>query len=119
MPEPRPINIPPGAYAVIDGDTIDVVDTVDGESLRVRIIGYDTPELHGECEAERVAARVETQALELHLASGCFSAVINAERPEDRFGHILARVYVEETDVAALMIDGGHGRPYYGGRRQV
>lgn len=47
------------APAVVDGDTVRVVET------RIRLVGFDAPELHSRCPAERIlaeAARAELTA---------------------------------------------------------
>ncbi|MEM9969504.1 MAG: thermonuclease family protein [Pseudomonadota bacterium] len=92
---------------IVDGDTI----RWRGE--RIRILGYDSPEIRGKCQAEKDAARDATRALERLLGSGPVAVV---REDIDRWGRTLARVYVAGTDVAALMIESGHGRLWRGRR---
>jgi micrococcal nuclease len=89
---------------IVDGDTIAVA--VDGEEERVRYIGVDTPESVTagepvECfgpEASRFNARlVEDEEVRL---------VFDAER-RDRYGRLLAYVYVGETFVNAELVRRG------------
>ena len=73
-----------GAGCVIDGDTIAI-----GER-RIRLSGYDAPELDGECENERLKA-VEAQfALSHWLSAGPFELDGGADRPRDKYGRELA-----------------------------
>lgn len=45
------------APAVVDGDTVRVVET------RIRLVGYDAPELHARCPAERIIAEAARATL--------------------------------------------------------
>lgn len=95
---------------------------IDGDSIRspagetIRVMGVDTPELGGaRCGAEynaAVAARAFTQT-ELDRGPVRFEPT-----RKDRYGRTLARVYVGEQDLAAMLIRAGHGREYHGERRQ-
>jgi endonuclease YncB( thermonuclease family) len=66
---------------VVDGDT---VVTASGE--KVRLMGFDAPEMHGECPHEERMARAATALLLRLAASG-----LNLERHgRDRYGRTLA-----------------------------
>jgi endonuclease YncB( thermonuclease family) len=93
----------------IDGDTI----LVSGE--KIRVMGVDTPELHARCPAEleaAIAAHIFTQAA---LDRG---PVLLQRTRRDKYGRTLAVVWIADRDLAALLIEAGHGRPYYGERRR-
>ncbi len=92
---------------VIDGDT---VVTARGE--KVRLMGFDTPEIRGECPRERAMARQATAMLQ-HLAA---SGLTLERRGRDRYGRTLVTATTPgDSDVAATLIRAGLAHPY-GGR---
>lgn len=68
---------------VIDGDTVML-----GER-RVRLTGYDAPELDGACEAERLLARRAQAAVRDWLNRGPFELDGGADPPRDAYGREL------------------------------
>jgi len=100
------------AIVVIDGDSIEV----DGQP--VRIVGYDTPELRGECEREVLLAQAAKAELERLLASGEVTARWNEGRRLDRWGRGLWHVYVDGRSVADHMVGARLARRYDGGARR-
>ena len=94
---------------VVDGDTF----WLKGEKIRVD--GYDSPEM-GEPKCARPAAgAVEARsALAALLSSG---AVELDRRGKDRYGRTLARVTVDGVDITRTMIGAGHGRRYQRGQQ--
>ena len=117
-----------GAYAVpavvkyiVDGDTFSAGvklsdDTV--VSVRVRLRNVDTPELHGECIDEIVAANVAKNRLAELLP---VDSVVELENVKDDkyLGRIDANVLDSRgLDVGKILIREGLGRAYNGGRRQ-
>lgn len=101
--------------AVLDGDTVSLF--CPGRGLfRVRLLGLDAPEKFSpRCAAELVAAERATWALRgLLLRAGSLGVTLKGE---DRYGRRLARMTVDGTDVARLMIRAGHARAYGGGLR--
>lgn len=116
-----------GSYAVpavvkyiVDGDTFSAGvklqdDTV--VSVRVRISNVDTPELHGECVDEIVAANVAKNRLAELLP---VDSVVELENVKD--DKYLGRIdaLVKDTrgrDVGQILIREKLGRAYSGGRR--
>lgn len=94
---------------VIDGDTI--VVALDGQNERVRYIGIDTPEMNDERPAIRrraVAARGANARL---VAGRRVRLELDAER-RDRFGRLLAYVWVGDTMVNEALVRAGHAAPY-------
>jgi len=94
---------------VLDGDTIEV--ELGGERERVRYIGIDTPEMGDErpeirrlaFEARRANARlVEGRRVRLEL---------DVEK-RDRYGRLLAYVWVGDTLVNEELVGAGHAAPY-------
>lgn len=108
----------------VDGDTFEArVRVWFGQDVRslIRIRGFDAPERAAACEQEARAADEATQTLNDILASG--RVTLNAVAPDKYFGRVVADVSVRltdgvETDVAALMLASGQGRPYAGRRRE-
>ncbi|MGI8727570.1 MAG: thermonuclease family protein [Solirubrobacterales bacterium] len=92
---------------VVDGDTIEV--SLDGVETDVRYIGVDTPEsvkpgTPVECFAKEAAGRnrelVEGERVRLEVGT----------EPTDRFGRLLAYVFVGDTLVNAELVEGGYAR---------
>ena len=97
------------------------VRAVDGDTLaigteRVRVIGLDAPELHGQCPIEVALAREARDRMAALVGRG----VRLFPQGRDRYGRLLAVVLdAQGRDVAAVMIGEGLARPYDGrGRRQ-
>lgn len=114
---PLPGPIPAVVERVVDGDTLDVKARIWLDQTvvaRVRLAGVDTPELSGDCDEERAAARRARAFVEARIGP----AVRLYEVRRGRYGRAVARVVTAEgADLAALLIATGLGRPYDGGRR--
>lgn len=105
-----PVAAPPKAMAmplcgngkrvncIVDGDTI----WVNGEKIRLQ--GFNAPEMNGSCEQER---RLAVKARdELRRAINGRSLAIE-RNGQDRYGRTLATVRVDGRDVADELIDRG------------
>lgn len=68
---------------VVDGDTIRIGDR------RIRLTGFDAPELEGECPAESEAARQAQAELARWLALGPFQLDGGESPPRDKYGREL------------------------------
>lgn len=102
---------------VVDGDTVEIA--VDcglriSQVRRIRLLGYDAPELYrGETQEAGRSAR-DALALLLPVGSRVYVAT---ELDRTSFDRLLGRVYVtmgggdELFDVADLMVAAGHGVP--------
>lgn len=98
-------------YIAVDGDTLGF-----GKE-RLRVLGLDSPEtFQPQCASE---ARLG------YAAAGRLQKLLNTrtvriERTSrlDKYRRTLARVFVGQDDVAAILIREGLARPYAGGRRQ-
>ena len=98
-------------FIVIDGDTI----KGNGETIRLK--GFDTPETRfAKCEAEKRLGNIARRKLEALLASG--EVRVERFKYKDRYGRTLASVYVNDVDVAEIMIREEFARPYQGGPRR-
>ena len=96
------------AGCVVDGDTL-VIGS--GQARRrIRIIGYDAPELKGSCEAEHAAALRAKTALHDWLAMGPFEWSGADDPPYDQYGRELREIRRVSADgtaefLADLMIE--------------
>lgn len=100
----------------------DRIKAYDGDTLimpggeRIRVMGVDTPEIKDAgCQAELAAAFVARDFAQAALDRG----PVRLERTRlDRYGRTLAVVWIGGDDLAALLIEAGHGREYHGERRR-
>ncbi|PWR24091.1 nuclease [Zavarzinia compransoris] len=104
---------------VVDGDTLEVrVQIWLGQEVitRVRMTGIDTPELRGQCDAEKARAREAKALLARLVAPG---TVILRDVTYDKYGgRVLAAVSgADGRGLADQMIGAGLARPYQGGGR--
>lgn len=96
---------------VIDGDTL-MVYAPNARPRRIRLTGFDAPELDGACPAENALALDARQALADWLAAGPFEWTGAQEPPRDQYGRELRSVRrvsgegSRET-LADAMIDAG------------
>lgn len=96
---------------VTDGDTLRL--TCGGQERRVRLIGFDTPEVfHPKCAAERAAGQRASAALQALVGLGPITRVRFHGR--DRYGRDLAQVEIAGRDVAQTMLAAGVARSYDG-----
>lgn len=94
---------------VIDGDTI--VVQLDGTSEHVRYIGIDTPEMDDERPAVRRRAVAAKEANARLVDGRRVRLELDAER-RDRYGRLLAYVWVGDTLVNEVLVRTGHAAPY-------
>ena len=84
---------------VVDGDTLAI------GQRRIRLTGYDAPELDGECDAERRLAKVAREELAAWLNLGPFEMEGGAEPPLDRYGRELRSIRRGGELLADTMVD--------------
>lgn len=84
---------------VIDGDTIDVM--LDGEEVRVRYVGVNTPERDEPCYADAVAANRA-------LVEGKTVTLVKDTSDTDRFDRLLRYIYVGDTFVNRDLVIQGY-----------
>ena len=75
---------------VVDGDTL--IIGFGSDRRRIRLTGFDAPELDGACEAESRIARTARTALHEWLASGPFEWDGASGPPRDQYGRELRSV---------------------------
>ena len=98
---------------VIDGDTIKWKQTT-----RVRLIGFDTPELSGRCKLERRLAQDAKDRLR-SLLEGATDIDLVSRFEQDRYGRVLAWLVIDGRDVGQVLISESLARPYDGGQRMA
>ena len=112
---PGPINA--RVVSVYDGDTM----TVDAEPwpgltarTKVHVAGVDTPEIRGKCQTEKDQA---IRARDFVRATVGAAVQLTNIRHDVYAGRVVADVWVDEQNLADLLIAEKLGRPYHGGRR--
>ncbi len=73
---------------VVDGDTLRL-DIRGSRTRRIRLTGFDAPEMQGACEAESALARQAREALLAWLAQGPFEWSGAQDPPRDQYGREL------------------------------
>ena len=108
---------------VYDGDTITIaayMPYADGSSplfrFSVRLNGIDTPEIKGHSEEEKKAAKDARSALNEKLLHRVV-ALRNVQT--EKYGRILADVYLGDLHINQWMIDNKYAVKYDGGAKQV
>ena len=102
---------------VVDGDTVTLWCPGGAGAERARIVGVDTPEKYSAgCPSEAAKALAAEWYLRGLLATGDTLVVQGDGR--DRYDRRLVRLFVDQENVARLIVDAGHGRPYRGGARK-
>lgn len=84
---------------IIDGDTIDVI--INGEEIRVRYVGVNTPERDEVCYQE---AKDANRA----LVEGQTVRLVADVSDTDRYGRLLRYVYVGDTFVNQMLVAEGY-----------
>lgn len=114
------------AINVVDGDTLDVIVTLQEETVdlgfriidfhkttmeeRVRLYGINTPE-RGSVGWAQAKEMVQALVLDVPL-------VITTVKPKDKYGRWLAKISTPTCpDVALALIEAGLGVPYFGGTK--
>jgi endonuclease YncB( thermonuclease family) len=98
---------------VVDGDTLHL--SCDGVDHRVRLLGYDSPEVfHPHCIEEKQAGEAATGALSRLLAQGPLTLI--EFHGKDRYGRDLANLSIAGLDVAQVMLQSALALPYSGHR---
>lgn len=107
--------------SIYDGDTfradIDGWPAVIGERIPIRVAGVDTPEMRGQCDAEKQAAREAKQFTVARLRNAETIQLDHIDR--GKFFRVVANVMIDGQDLGQMLIDAGHGVPYGGGTKSA
>lgn len=109
---------PENIVSVYDGDTFRIkVETKPNftDSISVRIVGLDAPEIRGKCDREKSLAIKSRDNLRSLLKS---KHVFLYDVKPDKYFRIAAHAYTEDKNIAEIQISEGLGRSYYGGKRE-
>lgn len=90
---------------VVDGDTI----WIDREKIRLE--GFNAPEVNGSCRRERELAKQATRELQRILSSAPFTVTRNGR---DRYKRTLATIRNSKGDITGLMIAKGLAHEWRG-----
>ncbi len=106
---------------IFDGDTFAAMVKLENGvmvSVRVRILGIDAPEIHGDCDSEIQIALKARDKLEKLLPNG--SSVELSDIKDDKYlGRIDANVTLSDgRNVGTIMLNEKLARKYTGGKRQ-
>jgi micrococcal nuclease len=103
---------------VVDGDTVDVdIDLGFGVWLRnerVRIMGIDTPESRTSDDVEKIFGLAAKKRLGEILGE---TAILRTQKPgksDEKFGRILGDFVLGDKTASGILIEEGHGVPYFG-----
>jgi len=94
---------------IIDGDTI--VVRLDGTREHIRYIGIDTPEMDDDRPEIRRRAVAAKEANARLVGGRRVRLELDVER-RDRYGRLLAYVWVGDTLVNEVLVRAGHAAPY-------
>ena len=120
--ETVPFTIPiTGGYVikVYDGDTITIASKLPFDNspiyrFSVRLAGIDTPEIKGKTEKEKtMAINAKNKLQTLIMDKYVLLKNINTEK----YGRILADIYLEDIHINKLMIDENLAVKYDGGKK--
>ncbi|MFQ5674047.1 MAG: thermonuclease family protein [Nitrospinales bacterium] len=104
-----------------DGDTITFdlpgLPAIIGESINVRVAGIDTPEIRGKCAEEKQLARKAKTFVESILQTAGSIRLENIRR--GKYFRIVARVTVDNRNLAEMLLAQGLAVPYDGGRKSA
>jgi len=100
---------------VYDGDTITVGTILYDVAYRfsVRLDGIDTPELKGPYKDKAILARDDLSNLVMN------KMVRLANVGTEKYGRLLADVYLDDVHVNQWMKDKGHAVEYHGGKKET
>lgn len=100
--------------AALAGDIIANIVTIDGDTIRqgqtrIRMVDYDTPEIHSpKCAAEKALGEKAKQRLEGLLANASDIQILpSGKRDTDYFGRKLRLVMVDGRSVGDILIAEG------------
>ena len=105
---------------VYDGDTVTIIFQYKGEMIKYscRIYGIDTPEIRTKDLDEKKRGYEARDFLKSYIDD----QIVKIDLFKfDKYGRLLGTIYANVggtyKDVARLMIDNNHGKPYFGGTK--
>ena len=102
-----------------DGDTITFnlpgLHPIIGEKISIRVNGIDTPEIRGKCEKEKYNAIQAKEMVTDILKDAEQITLRNMKR--GKYFRIAADVYVDDENLADMLIEAGMAIRYGGGKK--
>lgn len=95
-----------------DGDTIRAFDQ-DGNAVKVRMLGVDTPEKEFKGQSQGEHALAATNFLRNLLPTGTVIRVVTGEQETEKWDRILGIVYLGDLNVNTEILRQGYGMPYF------
>lgn len=117
----KEINFKRNVERIIDGDTIELSteeesDLIKHLGYKVRIMNFDTPELHSKSNCEKKLATEAKKFLEKTILVNKQITLINPKW--DKFGgRILADIDIDGTLISKIMIQKGYAIEYHGDKK--
>lgn len=98
---------------VVDGDTINVV-LQDGSKRKVRLVGINTPEIkHGKRGRDEPGGQEAKEFVKDLCEGKTVYLDVDDERSTDKYGRMLAVVYVDQKNVNAELLRKGYANIFY------
>ncbi len=102
-----------------DGDTLFInipsFPDIAGKNIGIRVLGIDTPEMHGKCQQEKdLAKKAKYRMIEL-LENAENITLTNVGR--DKYFRIDANVMVDGVDAGKILVEEGLAVEYFGGTK--
>lgn len=112
---------------VYDGDTITIVifNKCGFEKHKLRMYGYDSPEMKPRLDVANRENEIEkAKVAKKYLSDIVLNNIIEFESMGfDKYGRLLGKAYqlnyCSKVELNQLMIDQGYGYPYYGGTKKT
>lgn len=104
---------------VYDGDTVTAAFETLGAGIythKIRMLGIDTPEIRTKSVQEKKAGVKAKEYLQDLILD---KIVMLHIKSSDKYGRILATIFVDKLDVNEHMVTAGHARVYDGGKREA
>lgn len=104
---------------IYDGDTLHVAALINGKPYRftIRMYGYDSPELKTKDPEEKKAAIKARDVLAARIDGRIVK--VNIHPIKEKYGRVLADLSDENGQINSWMIEQGHGKPYFGGTKEL
>ena len=110
---------------VYDGDTVTIVlyNKFSYEKHKLRMYGYDSPEMKPRLDKENREDEIRKAKLAKEfLTDLLLNKIVEFESMGyDKYGRLLGKLYLlnccDKQEVNMLMINKGHGYPYFGGTK--
>jgi endonuclease YncB( thermonuclease family) len=96
---------------IVDGDTINVEPFEDGEES-VRLLGIDTAETNYQGRSQGAHAEAARDYLKSLLSVGDTVTILTDAEERDKYGRVLAYVFINDENVNATLVAEGMAAPY-------